>query len=126
MTQKQLTRRNFFKHCAGTAVALPLIVDARAFGANDRINMGFIGMGGQGRGDMGGFMNFKDVRVVAVCDVVDDHLAMGRNQVNGKYGNSDCKTYKDWRDVIARDDIDAIFIGTPDHWHAVIAIAAMR
>ncbi len=105
---------------------MPFVVNAKAFGANDRINMGFIGMGGQGRGDMGGFMGFKAVRAVAVCDVVDDHLKLAQKQVNDRYGNQDCKAYRDFRDVIARDDIDAIFIGTPDHWHAVISIAAMK
>jgi len=83
-------------------------------------------MGGQGRGDMNGFMSFSDVRVVAVCDVVDDHLNQARQQVNRKYRNQDCRAYKDFREVITRDDIDVIFIGTPDHWHAVISIAAMK
>ncbi len=61
---------------------MPFVVNAKAFGANDRINMGFIGMGGQGRGDMGGFMGFKAVRAVAVCDVVDDHLKLAQKQGN--------------------------------------------
>ena len=88
------------------AVAVPSIAKARVFGANDRLNMGFIGMGGQGRGDMGGFMSFKEVQVLAVCDVVDAHLEQAKNQVDSKYGNKDCKTYRDFREVIARDDID--------------------
>ena len=126
MTEKRTTRRSFLRTCAAATVAVPFIVDAKVFGANDRINMGFIGMGSQGRGDMGGFLGFNDVRAVAVCDVVDAHLNMAQKQVNDRYGNTDCMAYKDFRDVIARDDIDAVFIGTPDHWHAVIAIAAMK
>ncbi len=126
MSQNQSTRRHFLRKCAAATVAIPYAVNAKAFGANNRITMGFIGMGGQGRGDMGGFMNFGDVQVVAVCDVVDDHLKMAKDQVDRKYRNKDCKMYRDWRDVIARDDIDAIFVGTPDHWHAVISIAAMK
>lgn len=123
---KETTRRSFLQKSTAAAIALPLFVNSKAFGANDRINMGFIGLGSQGRGDMNGFLGFPEVRVVAVCDVVDEHLFQARDMVHSRYGNKDCKTYKDWRDVIARDDIDAIFIGTPDHWHAVISIAAMK
>jgi len=126
MTRKETTRRHFLRRCAAATISIPTFVQARAFGANDRIVMGCIGMGGQGRGDMNGFMSFSDVRVVAVCDVVDDHLNQARQQVNRKYRNQDCRAYKDFREVITRDDIDVIFIGTPDHWHAVISIAAMK
>ncbi|MBN2138588.1 MAG: Gfo/Idh/MocA family oxidoreductase [Sedimentisphaerales bacterium] len=126
MAAKGTTRRGFLRGCAAATIGLPAFVNARAFGANDRIVMGCIGMGGQGRGDMGGFMGFGDVRVVAVCDVVDDHLKQAAESVNRRYDNKDCKTYKDFRDVVARDDIDVIFIGTPDHWHAIISIEAMK
>ena len=121
-----ITRRDFLQKGAAVALAAPLFINSRVFGANDRIVMGCIGMGGQGQGDMGGFMGFGDVRVVAVCDVVDNHLDQAKSRVDGKYGNKDCKAYKDFRDVVARDDIDVIFIGTPDHWHAIISIAAMK
>jgi predicted dehydrogenase len=127
--QQELSRRGFLSRTAKLAAAsftFPTLINSRAFGANERITMGFIGMGGQGRGDMGGFMGFKNVQVVAVCDVVDDHLNMAQNQVNNRYGNKDCKKYKDWREVVSRADIDAIFVGTPDHWHAVISITAMK
>ncbi len=126
MTGKGTTRRGFLRKCAAATIGLPVFVNAKAFGANDRIVMGCIGMGGQGRGDMGGFMGFGDVRVVAVCDVVESHRKQAEDQVNGRYGNKDCKGYRDFRDVVARDDIDAIFIGTPDHWHALVSIAAMK
>lgn len=126
MTGKGTTRRGFLRKCAAAAIGLPVFVNAKAFGANDRIVMGCIGMGGQGRGDMGGFMGFGDVRVVAICDVVEAHRNQAENQVNSRYGNKDCKAYRDFRDVVARDDIDAIFIGTPDHWHALVSIAAMK
>jgi hypothetical protein len=128
-SQHPLSRRGFLSKTAKLAagsIALPTVVSARVFGANNRITMGFIGMGGQGRGDMGGFMGFNSVQVVAVCDVVEEHLNMGRSQVNNQYGNKDCRAYKDWREVVSRADLDAIFVGTPDHWHAIIAIAAMK
>lgn len=125
MKKNATTRRRFLGQIAA-AISLPLFVQSKAFGANDRINMGFIGMGNQGRRDLRGFMNFPEVRAVAVCDVRSEYLNNARDQVNKRYDNKDCKTYKDWRDVIARDDIDAIHIATPDHWHAVISIAAMK
>ena len=126
MEVKRDTRRSFLKTCALFSVTAPICLSAKAFGANDRIAMGFIGMGGQGRGDLNGFLDFDDVQAVAVCDVVDEHARQAKAQVDAKYGNTDCKTYRDFREVVARDDIDAVFIGTPDHWHALIAIAAMK
>ena len=125
MKKNATTRRRFLGQIAAT-ISLPLFVQSKAFGANDRINMGFIGMGNQGRRDLRGFMNFPEVRAVAVCDVRSEYLNKAIDRVNKRYDNKDCKTYKDWRDVIARDDIDAIHIATPDHWHAVISIAAMK
>jgi hypothetical protein len=122
---RTITRRDFLQKGAA-ALAAPLFINSKVFGANDRIVMGCIGMGGQGSGDMGGFMGFGDVQVVAVCDVVDNHLNQAKSRVDGKYNNKDCKAYKDFRDVVGRDDIDVIFIGTPDHWHALISIAAMK
>lgn len=126
MTNKGTTRRGFLRKCAAAAAGLPVFVNARAFGANERIVMGCVGMGGQGRGDMGGFMGFGEVQVVAVCDVVESHRQQAQDQVNRRYGNKDCKAYNDFRDVVAREDIDTIFIGTPDHWHAIISIEAMK
>lgn len=120
------TRRTFLQRCAAFTLGAPLFVPSRVFGANDRITMGFIGTGGQGRGDLDGFLGFNSVQVLAVCDVVDSHAAQAREQVNGRYQNKDCRTYRDFREVLTRSDIDAIFIGTPDHWHATISIAAMK
>ena len=126
MKTRPISRRGFLQKGAASAAAFPLILNSRAFGANDRIVMGFIGMGGQGRSDMLAFLQFPEVQGVAVCDVVDEHTTTARNHVNGHYGNEDCATYRDWRDIVARDDIDAVFIGTPDHWHAVMTVAAMK
>jgi predicted dehydrogenase len=128
-TQQKLSRRAFLGKTTKLAVAtiaFPTIVSSRAFGANERITMGFIGTGDQGRGDMGALMEFGEVQALAVCDVVDEHLNLARDKVNDHYGNKDCKTYKDWREVVSRSDLDAIHIGTPDHWHAIVSIAAMK
>jgi predicted dehydrogenase len=92
--------------------------------------MGCIGMGTQGRGLLGGWLNNKEIQVVAVCDVdttrrehhkkmVDDHYA---KQANSTYKG--CDAYNDFREVVARKDISAVCIATPDHWHAIPVIMA--
>jgi hypothetical protein len=121
----RITRRSFLARTAVAAGAAPLILSARAFGANERIVMAGIGMGGQGRGDLGAFLGFPQVQVVAVCDVAAQHREQAKNMVDRKYGNSDCQEYENFRDVLARPDIDAVLVATPDHWHAIISTEAM-
>ncbi len=135
MTERlNLNRRNFLK-TSGKALgllALPSIVPASALGKNgftppsDRITIGCIGVGGMGTGNMRSFLQKNDAHVLAVCDVDRKHNEAAADMVNTAYKNKDCTLYKDFRDVIARDDIDAISLATPDHWHAVIAVAAAR
>ena len=122
---RRITRRDFLARAGGVALSAPLFIDSRVFGANSRINLAGIGMGGQGRGDLGGALGFKEIHAVAVCDVVEEHCNQAKAMVDGRYGNSDCRAYNDYRDIIARDDIDAVLIGTPDHWHAIISREAM-
>jgi hypothetical protein len=127
MSLSKTTRRGFLKTAAATTFAAPAIaVGAQKNPANDRIRMATIGCGGQGTGDMGGFMGFPEVLMVAVCDVVPEHREHAKKQVNDKYKNQDCKAYSDFREVLDRDDIDAVLIGTPDHWHAIITIEACK
>jgi len=127
MSRKQrITRRGFLRKTAAVTLGAPLVMSSKAFGANDRIVMGCIGMGVQGTGDMRGFMGFSNVRVVAVCDPVEAHRRRAKGYVDKRYGDTGCTMYGDFRDLVARDDIDAVLIGTPDHWHALIAIAAMK
>jgi predicted dehydrogenase len=111
---------------AAIAAAVPMFVNSRAFGANDRITTGCIGMGGRGTGDMGGFLGSSNVQVVAVCDVVKAHCDRAKGKVDGRYKSKDCKTYVDFREITGRGDIEAVMIGTPDHWHAAISIEAMK
>jgi hypothetical protein len=119
-------RRSFLARSGGAAIAAPMIVKSSVFGANERITLAGIGMGGQGRGDLGTAINFKEIQCLAVCDVVRDHAEQAKAKVDAKNGNKDCKIYNDFREIVARDDIDAVLIGTPDHWHALISIAAMQ
>ena len=120
------TRRSILKLLAATTAA-PLILPRRMFGADapsNKITVGCIGVGWQGGGNLGAFLGQDSCRVVAICDVDEHHLKDAINQVNGRYGNHDCKGYKDFRELLARKDIDAVCISTPDHWHAIIAIEA--
>ena len=124
-TRKTVSRRTFLGAALAAGVA-PLYVPKTAFGANDRITMAAIGVGGRGRGDMGGLLRFPEVRMLGVCDVVEKHRAQAKSMVDKKYDNRDCTQHTDFRDVLRREDIDAVMIATPDHWHAIISIEAMR
>ncbi len=109
----RITRRAVFRAAASTAFAAPLVINAKAFGANDRITAGIIGLGGPAGGGGGG------TQTIAACDVRGDKLARHR-------GNKNVTLYTDFRELLARDDIDAVFIGTPDHWHAIPAIESAK
>lgn len=75
---------------------------------------------------MRGFLGFPEVRMVAVCDPVPGHRENARNVVDKHYDAEDCSAHNDFREVLARGDIDAVLIGTPDHWHAIITIEACK
>jgi len=121
-----LTRRAFLARTAAALSTAPLFLHARAFGANERIVMGCIGLGGQGSGDMGAFLSFKEVQVVAVCDVAAEHRKLAKDTVDRTYGNKDCMSCNYFQEVLARPEIDAVLIATPDHWHALIGIEALK
>ncbi len=133
---RTIARRSFLKQAAAagaTGLALPYIVRASALGkaastaAGERITVGFIGTGGHGRAvNLKNFLGNADAQAVAVCDVDPNNLNIAREMVNKKYGNTDCAMYSDFRKVLARDDIDAVMISTPDHWHVPISIAAAK
>ena len=127
-------RRRFLQNTLGAAVgaALPYIIPSSALGKagtvapSNRIVMGCIGVGSRGRRDMMTFLDKKEVQIAAACDVDRNHLNQAIDIVNKKYGNNDCAGYNDFRELILRDDIDAVTIATPDHWHAIPAIMAAR
>ncbi len=130
--KRSVTRRHFLRSnltAALAASAFPAMVRFPLFGAEapgNRITVGCIGTGPQGRGDLGGFLGQADARVVAVCDVKKDQLELARKQVNDRYQNQDCATSGDFRELLARRDLDAVLIATPDHWHVPLAVAAAK
>lgn len=90
------------------------------------ITMGIIGLGGRGHQMLPVFLNQPGVRFLAVCDVERTRREWGKRQVDAYNGNTDCRMYADFRELLARPDIDALYIATGDRWHARLAIAAMR
>ena len=132
---KNVSRRDFLKKTVGAAsaaVAFPYIIPASALGADgtvapsNRHVLGVIGCGGQGVSNMKNFLNRNSVQVVAVCDVDTEHRNEALGLVNQKYSSQDCKGYNDFRELLARGDLDMVSIAVPDHWHAIPAIAAAK
>jgi len=124
-------RRQFLK-TAGAAMVLPLILPGCATGPSrrvrpsNRINVGVIGWGMQGPANTKNLMFLEDCQVVAACDLDKTHLQDAVKTINGYYKNQDCQTYHDYRELLASDDIDAVMIAVPDHWHELIATEAAR
>ena len=119
------TRRNFLK-TAGAAAALSSSPFARAgrVPASDRITIGVIGWGMMGPANTKAFLAQNDCQVVAACDIDKNHLQAATDTINNHYGNKDCQSCHDFRELIARNDIDAVMIAIPDQWHAIVAIEA--
>ncbi|NNC88720.1 MAG: Gfo/Idh/MocA family oxidoreductase, partial [Akkermansiaceae bacterium] len=155
MSKHIQTRRKFIRNTTGAtaaAVGFPTIIPASALGKDgrpapsERVTMGFIGIGNRGHGVMGALLNHESAQGVAVSDVHKVHF--GRNAfdkgrkygmeggievVNKKYAEQKasgtykgCEGYTDFRELLARDDIDAVLVATPDHWHGLICLEALR
>lgn len=127
---RPFNRRRFLK-TAGTAALLPTVLrsyaaQTSATSPNNRINVGVIGMGWQGPGNTENLLSLPDCQVVAACDIDAMHLQAAVKKINEAYGNEDCKGYHDYRELLAREDIDAVMIAVPDHWHEIVATEAAR
>ena len=135
--QTRLNRRTFLKGAAAAALAAPAVVSARALGADgaraasDRVGVASIGIRNMGGGHLEGLVRNPEAQVVALCDVDSKVLQEAANVVGKTYGDPSasgvfkgCFATRDFREVLARSDVDAVVIAVPDHWHAPIAIAA--
>jgi len=129
-----MNRRDFLSATSTSflAASAPILVPAFVLGRqgsvppSDKITMGFIGVGGQGSGHVRGFLQHPDVRALAICDVRESARLSNKRAVDAAYGDNTCAVYNDFRELLARPDIDAVLIAVPDHWHVLIGLEAAR
>ena len=130
-----ITRRKFLRRATGAAgilSAAPYVVTSTALGAparpaaSERITLGVIGLGGRNRGNLSHFLAQQDVQCVAVCDCFADRRKQAKDAVDGHYGNQDCLATRFHEEVLGRDDVDAVLIGTGDRWHAMLSVLAAK
>ncbi|HIE98174.1 MAG TPA: Gfo/Idh/MocA family oxidoreductase [Fuerstia sp.] len=112
-----------------SAVAAPWIVSANAVGvnkvaSNEKINLGVIGIGPRCTYDLTAMLQFDDIQCVAIADVQASRRDAGKALVDGHYGNKDCVLFRDFRELLAREDIDAVIVATGDRWHATASMLA--
>lgn len=136
---KHQSRRTFIRTSllGASTLAIPTLLPSHVWGAdvkpNSRLTVGFIGMGTQSRSLLGAFLG-QNTQVLAVCDVDRTRREDAKKRVDQYYAQktgtgakpAPCAVYNDFRELIARADIDAVCIATPDHWHAIITLAALR
>lgn len=130
------SRRRFIRTTTTAAFAAavsPQIIPSSVLGRggrtspNNRFTVGFIGTGDHGvNWNLGPYLRHKDAQVVAACDVDSKRLFRAQETINDFYKNEDCFVTRDFREILARPDIDAVMISTPDHWHTIISIMAMQ
>jgi predicted dehydrogenase len=134
MKTQDLTRRSALKHslAVGAAASFPAVIPASALGksgsipAGERITLGVIGIGPRCTYDLKSMLLERDMRCVAIADVQASRREAGKALVDGHYGNKDCVLYRDFRELLARPDIDAVLIATGDRWHAPASILAAQ
>lgn len=126
-----MDRRKFIKGSAVAAIGFPLIYKGSLFAkdnsaANSRCNLGVIGCGKMAAGHIDGLLSLKNVRITAISDVDDTRIKYWEDRIGERYSGEKPKSYKDFRGMLADPSIDAVYIVTPDHWHAIISILAAR
>jgi len=130
----KLMRRDVLRGslATGAAAAIPWFVPGAAFGAeaqaapSERITLAVIGIGPRATYDLGGMLKQPDCQCVAVCDVQAGRREAGKKLIDKHYGNQDCATYRDFRELLARADVDAVLVATGDRWHAPASILAAK
>ena len=121
------TRRHFLSSASISALTVPNIISSRvwAYKPSEKINLGFIGFGRMNQSHLNFFLSQPDCRVVGIAEVAKIRLNEAMKRVASKYGaNHGCKSHNDFREIISDNTVDAVVIGTPDHWHAMPAIMA--
>jgi predicted dehydrogenase len=133
--EKSVERRDFLKKSAKIAavsIAAPCIVPSTVIGRpgritpSEKITIACIGVGWQGTGNMENLLKERDAQITAVCDIDAEHLQNAKKIVDEYYGNTDCRTFHDFRELFARGDVDVVSLGLPDHWHSIPAVMAAR
>lgn len=130
MSRSQVTSRRRFLRQAGAAATAAAFVPATALGrdgataAGERITLGVIGIGPRCTYDLKAMLGFNDVQCLAIADVQASRREAGKTLVDEHYGNKDCEVYSDFRELLGRDDVDAVLIATGDRWHGPASILA--
>lgn len=129
----RISRRDFLRRTAvlsAGAAAFPMIAPSSALGRDghtapsERMVIGCVGIGNMGTGNMRRMLSMKEIQVVAVCDVDGERRDKGKEIVDERYDTKDCAAYNDFRELFSRRDLDGVMIAVPDHWHALLGIAA--
>lgn len=129
------TRRDFLRQTtisSAAALAAPYFVPAHVLGGtsgtapSDKLGIGIIGTGGMGRGHLGWILNQGDLVARAICDVDKRHLKLASDMAQASDRGQECVAYTDFRELLDHPEIDAVWICTPDHWHAITAVAAAK
>ncbi|MDR3637251.1 MAG: Gfo/Idh/MocA family oxidoreductase [Isosphaeraceae bacterium] len=132
--RRDTTRRDVLKHAiaGGAALAFPSIIPARALGRggavapSEKITLGVIGIGPRCTYDLKSMLGLADVQCVAICDVQASRREAGKKLVDAHYGNTDCVLFRDFRELLARKDIDTVIVATGDRWHAPASMLAAQ
>src|SRR5579862_6493949 len=132
--KQSLPRREFLKRTilGGAGLAMPMVIPGRVLGRDggvapsERIVFAGIGLGPRGQYDLSVMLPEKDVQFVAICDVQRSRREQVKRMADEHYGNRDCVLYRDFFELLARPDIDAVLIATGDHWHALAALQAAK
>ncbi len=131
-TSMQFHRRQFLQRTVVGSLAAPWLIPSSAWGSEERpvpsqrVTTGYIGTGPRGMLNIREQLTCPEVQMVAVCDVWKHARDRAKQTVDGRYKNTDCTTYVDFRELLGREDIDAVGIASPDHWHVPMAVAAAR
>lgn len=132
MHTSHLMDRRRFLALSAASVSLPLLLPGRTLGKdggvapNERINIVQIGKGNQAGSHIARYCSNSNYQLTAVCDCFDAHARDGKRQIDGRYGNQDCRTFKMYEEVLEMPEFDAVSIATPDHWHTKIAVEACK